>query len=389
MTTIVPRPVGPQEVFEELNFPSAPRLKRVLAARGIPCAAHEVDRLVRGETTRQVQAPRYKFDGKIAASDLNSRWFADLIDFTAAPSEGTGNDVGLRPTASGEKYILVVQDVFSRFLYAEALLDKRPATVAAAFQKILDRAGVVPKALMSDKGAEFGEPFQAVLASNSITYMQKQKGDINAIATLDTAIGNLKKALVRDTRKQGTNNWASRLQKVTQCQNSLPNEEYLEGVAPIDVGKSKDLIDHLQMKNQEFTHHNQERAEKRAAKLEEAGGFRAMESTGGKFTRGFKPRFEATVRQVGTVDGNEVSDAAGNSFLTRFVQPVSTATADAGPVRMEQRGSVQTQDRQIRILQPFADGLKRVLEVGRPVTAMRALTLLQGVRGRQHSDWQC
>ena len=48
---------------------------------------------------------------------------------------------------------------------------------------------------------------------------------------------------------------------------------------------------------------------------------------------------------------------------------------------MEQRGSVQTQDRQIRILQPFADGLKRVLEVGRPVTAMRALTLLQGVRG--------
>ena len=103
-----------------------------------------------------------------------------------------------------------------------------------------------------------------------------------------------------------------------------------------------------------------------------------------KFTRGFKPRFEATVRQVGTIDRNEVSDAAGNSFLTRFVQPVSNATADAGPVRMEQRGSVQTQDRQIRILQPFADGLKRVLEVGHPVTAMRALTLLQGARGGGH-----
>ena len=96
MTTI-------QEVFEELNFPSGPRLKRVLRSRNIPFAANEVDRLGRGETTRQVQAPRYKFDGKIAASDLNSRWFADLIDFTAAPSEGTGNDVGLRPTASGEK----------------------------------------------------------------------------------------------------------------------------------------------------------------------------------------------------------------------------------------------------------------------------------------------
>ena len=95
-----------EEVFEELNFPSTPRLKRVLKQRGIAFTAGEVDRLVRGETTRQVQAPRYKFDGKIAAADLNSRWFADLIDVSAAPSEDTGKDVGLRPTASGESTYL-------------------------------------------------------------------------------------------------------------------------------------------------------------------------------------------------------------------------------------------------------------------------------------------
>ena len=69
-----------EEILEELLFPSAPRLKRVLTARGIPFDANEVDRLVRGETTRQVQAPRYKFNGKIAANDLNSRWCVDLID---------------------------------------------------------------------------------------------------------------------------------------------------------------------------------------------------------------------------------------------------------------------------------------------------------------------
>ena len=113
-----------EEVFEELNFPSASRLKRVLDARGIPYNTRDLERLVRGETTRQVQQPRYKFDGKIATADLNNRWFADLIDFSAAPSEDTGKDVGLRPTASGEKYILVVQDVFSRFLYTEALPNK-------------------------------------------------------------------------------------------------------------------------------------------------------------------------------------------------------------------------------------------------------------------------
>ena len=39
--------------------------------------------------------------------------------------------------------------------------------------------------------------------------------DKNTIATLDVAIGKLKKARVSDTRKIGTNDWASRLGKVT------------------------------------------------------------------------------------------------------------------------------------------------------------------------------
>ena len=55
-----------------LNFPSVPRLKRVLKQRGIPFNASEVDRGAFGETTCQGQAPRFKFDGKIAAVGWDS-----------------------------------------------------------------------------------------------------------------------------------------------------------------------------------------------------------------------------------------------------------------------------------------------------------------------------
>ena len=58
-----------------------------------------------------------------------------MIAFATAPTEHTGSYVGLRPHASGEKYILVVQDVFSRFIWTEATVDKRPPTVANAFEK--------------------------------------------------------------------------------------------------------------------------------------------------------------------------------------------------------------------------------------------------------------
>ena len=108
-----------REVFEELNFPSEAVLRRALKGRGIPFTNDIIEQVVKGEAVRQVQAPRYKFTGKIAASDLNSKLFADLIDFTAAPSDG-GQKVGLGVTGDNEKYILVVQRVFDRKLWTVA-----------------------------------------------------------------------------------------------------------------------------------------------------------------------------------------------------------------------------------------------------------------------------
>ena len=87
----------PEEVFEELNFPSVQKLKRVLDSRGIAYNRKDLEKLVRREAVTQVRAPTYKFDGKIAAHDINDRWFCDLIDFTAAPSD-RGKRVGLDET---------------------------------------------------------------------------------------------------------------------------------------------------------------------------------------------------------------------------------------------------------------------------------------------------
>ena len=47
---------------------------------------------------------------------------------------------------------------------------------------------------------------------------------------------------MRDTRKIGTDDWASRLEKVTQGQNNNPIEEYLEGMPPSNVKNNPDLV---------------------------------------------------------------------------------------------------------------------------------------------------
>ena len=89
------------------------------------------------------------------------------------------------------------------------------------------------------------------------------------------------------------------------------------------------------------------------------------------------------LRQVGGVKGSRVTDESGNNnFLTKFVQPVKEATADTGPVRIEQSGSVQTRTRQARMLQPFANGLKRYLQVAR--TEVSGPRVFQGLKGTDH-----
>ena len=76
----------------------------------------------------------------------------------------------------------------------------------------------------------------------------------------------------------------------------------MEGVPPAKVSTNSDLIRLLKDKNARYSEYNHKRVEKRGQKLEDAGQFRGMEDMGGKFTRGFKPRF-GEVRQVKEIQG--------------------------------------------------------------------------------------
>jgi hypothetical protein len=272
----------------------------------------------------------------------------------------------------GEVYKLVVQDVFSRFLWTEALISKRPETVAKAFEDIMTGVGAKPRSVTSDLGAEFQGSFEQSLKARGVEVYTKRKEDINGIATIDTAIGYLKKALVRDTRKVGTDDWASRLEKVTHGQNNNPIDEYLEGFPPAKVATSPDLIRRLKEKNARYADYNHQRIEKRGQKLKETGQFRGMEAMGGKLTRGFKPRF-GQVRQVREVQGATVVDDKGKEHLTKFVLPVSETTNDAGPRRIEQKGSQLTDATRRKRLQPYANELTSFLRrQGKAVTTATA-----------------
>ena len=79
-----------------------------------------VRQLVSEQGGRQLFAPPPRFTGKVVAQHVDERWAADVIDFQSKTAK-----------QGAPAYALIVQDIFSRFLFAKALRSK--AEVETAF----------------------------------------------------------------------------------------------------------------------------------------------------------------------------------------------------------------------------------------------------------------
>ena len=128
---------------------------------------------------------------------------------------------------------------------------KTPVEVAAAFDDIVARAHARPRSIASDNGAKFREPFQQVLANHGIEAHQQYE-DINAIATIDIAIGTPTQGLARDCTNN-TANWQGRWSSKGRTESrtsSISRAWRLRSWRPLQTS-------HLTQKSAGFDAHNQ------------------------------------------------------------------------------------------------------------------------------------
>lgn len=80
---------------------------------------------------------------KVIVAGIDDQWDADLTDMTKIRKE---ND--------RVQYVLLVVDIFSKYLWMQPLKDKKGPTTARAFENILSEGRQLTK-LCTDKGQEF------------------------------------------------------------------------------------------------------------------------------------------------------------------------------------------------------------------------------------------
>ena len=357
-------------LYEELSYPSAAKFKAALTKRGIQVSDAVVRQLAGKQADRQLFAPPPRFTGKVVAQHVDDRWAADVIDFQSKTSK-----------KGAPLFVLIVQDIFSRFLFAKALRSK--AEVETAFFSLLKETKRKPEELNTDNGSEFlNRSFQAMLKQQNIWHVTKEAPQ--DLATLDRAIGELRAVLSRRTTRGGP--WYDELDKAVKSMNGTEHSA-LFNRDPDDVENDKDLDFDLRYKNAQMRETNVQLAQTRGETLEQQGSFRTYLPT----STGFKRRagqqnWSEKIHQVAVADINgRVEDTEGNVYRMSMVKPVPRETAFVAAPAFAMGGSRKVEDRRKDALRQWLPMLlERVTQMGNQglsvQQAARMMATIQGFR---------
>jgi len=334
------------EIYDELNYPGTKAFLKELRKRGIPAREKDVRDFIQAQPEQQILAAGPTYGGHIYAATLDSRWVADLIDYTSQPVGKT-------------THVLIVQDIFSRFIWTAPLAGVAQTT--KAFQKILNE-GRVPTELNTDMGPEWtNAAFKKLCAQQKIE--QRFKKGRNDIATIDAAIGVLRQALTKRSARSGKT-WVAELALATRGINAR-SRDALQDSAAKDVEDDIPLRIDLRVQSTEQSLENEERMEKRDAKLQDLGAFRRLENQK-SFARGWKPRWSTKLYKVEEVEHGKVVDTEGGTAPTKEVLAVPSDTAALQPPTYVSNVNAA----RAKAMEPFAAKLAQSL-AGRPDVFIR------------------
>ena len=146
---------------------------------------------------------------KIVYNHIDEIWSIDLADFSDYKSS---NNKGFR-------YIFIVIDNFSKYLWGIPLKNKYSQTITNEFSNILTTSKRKPLKIESDRGTEFyNSIFQNLLKSKNIQHYSRFTDKGPSIA--ERVIRTIRNLLKKPVFEKGNANWLSELPSVIKKYNN-------------------------------------------------------------------------------------------------------------------------------------------------------------------------
>ena len=282
--------------------------KLLQAARGrIPGANTQLAQIaLEDSASRQTLAPKFRSTGRSMAEAPDSRIQADLIDF----SQNTRN--------TKEKFALMIQDVYTREVRAQPLLNKQPATVNAAMRSLMptlvgDKRNY---GISTDKGKEFSKLEEGGIPAEAV---HREKQGLNDISVLDRGMQTLKTDMAQIRADGDATTWTSALPLAVDAHNKRPHASVHGPPETVESRPEQDFRILQDNARKGLLNRNSQLSKSKS--LKEAGAFRAPLPS----KRSFEPRY-GDVQLLGPTRRGDPNDMVRNRgdgrFLLKQIQPV-------------------------------------------------------------------
>lgn len=206
------------------SFKGATKVLQSVRENGVyNLTLQQVKKWLQNQDSYSLHKPlRRKFRrSQVIVTGLNDQYEADLADMQKLSKE---ND--------GIRFLLIVIDVFSRYLWVETLAFKKEQNVKSAFESIFQR-GLKPRRLRTDRGKEFtGKTMQLFFKDNNIEHWTAHNDEMKANFA-ERVIRTLKKSLWGYMRKFKTRRYVDILQDVVHSYNNTTHRSI--GMKPAEV----------------------------------------------------------------------------------------------------------------------------------------------------------
>ena len=204
------------------------KLYRVLKSRGIHnIGKHTVRKWLQNQDDYSLRRElRHSFrKARVVVSGIDDQFDMDLADVSNISEEN-----------EGVKYLLLVIDIFSKYLWVEPLKNKTAKDVVKALQNILNKGRICQK-LRSDNGKEFNNTvMKTYLKNKGIYYFTTQNSDTKA-NVVERVIKTIKNMMYRYLTKN--HRYLDILQDIVKSYNATPHRS-LNNIPPKDVNKDNE-----------------------------------------------------------------------------------------------------------------------------------------------------
>lgn len=144
---------------------------------------------------------------KVIVSAIDEVWSGDLMDVSRDANENNGT-----------RFLLILQDVMSKYTWALPLKSKETNEVAKVFANVLRTSGRSPKSLWTDNGGEFlGTPMKRLYEKHNIERYSTTTGNKSVFA--ERFIRTLRLRLQRLADVRGNHKYIDVLQQIIDLYN--------------------------------------------------------------------------------------------------------------------------------------------------------------------------